>query len=139
MSSLAAVLDDTVTSIDDHLDPYSLDSRDALLLAAHAASRRAAAVADSAAVAGWDFCTQAIRAALAELREQSPDDRVLAPTVVDCPVGDLVMFTAGLTALIARLATFYATAAASEAGSPWRRLTWAGVAYHLDQAMADVP
>lgn len=110
-------------------DPDGPAMRRALLLAAHAGIQRA----DGAGSADWDLYTVAITQAVRDLGEQS----VLATGVPE-PEPDSIELRREVAGLVQRLAERYATAAAGEHGSPWRRLIWARVSHRLDDAVAEL-
>ena len=117
------------------LDPDGYQVRQALLVASRAAV--AADTAPAAESVSWDLFYVAAAAAVTELEAELPDPVLLPDDIRPRDTADerLRTSTANLTASLADL---YAAAAASEAGSPWRRPTWANVAHHLDAAAAQL-
>jgi len=115
------------------LDPDGYEVRQALFVATRAAV--AADTAPAAESVRWDLFYVAAATAVTELEAELPDPVLLPDDVRPHDTADerLRSSTAILTASLADL---YAAAAASDAGSPWRRPTWANVAHHLDAAAA---
>jgi hypothetical protein len=116
------------------LDPDGHEVRQALLVATRAAV--AAGTAPAAESVKWDLFYVAVAAAVTELEAELPDPALLPDDLRPHDIANEHLRTSTAT-LIASLADLYAAAAAaSEAGSPWRRPTWANVAHHLDAAAA---
>ena len=117
------------------LDPDGYEVRQALLVATRAAV--AADTAPAAESVRWDLFYVAAAAAMTELEAELPDSVLLPDDLRPNDTADERLCTSTAT-LTASLADLYATAAACEAGSPWRRPTWANVAHHLDSAAAQL-
>ena len=113
-------------------NPDGLATRQALLLAAHAGIHSA----DGAGV-DWDLFTVAITQAVQDLQSDLGDPVILIAGVPG-PGPDSIELRREVADLVRRLADRYATAAAGDNGSPWRRLTWAQVAHRLDDAVAEL-
>jgi hypothetical protein len=114
-------------------DPDGLATRQALLLAAHAGIGRA----DGTGGADWDLYTVAITQAVQDVQD-GPGDRVILVSGVPAPGPDSMELRRAVVDLVRRLADRYATAAAGDSGSPWRRLIWAQVAHLLGDAVAEL-
>ena len=114
-------------------DPDGLPARQALLLAAHAGIRRA----DGTGGADWDLYTVAITQAVQDLQADLGDPVTLA-SGIPAPGPDSVALRREVVDLVRLLADRYAMAAASDHGSPWRRMVGARVALRLDDAAAEL-
>lgn len=135
MSSYISLLRDARRDLAGDFAPDGMLARQALLLA-----ERAAAVAGSCPpeqVAGWDMFGAYLADAVAELQADLDEPAVLAREVNPAGV-DADELRGQAAELARRLADLYASAAAGEAGSGWRRLVWAGVARRLDDAAAEL-
>jgi hypothetical protein len=113
-------------------DPDGAEAQLVLLLAAHAG-----VAPDAAMSADWDLYAVAITEAVRRLQEDLAEQVVLAAGL-PLPEPDSSRSRQQVTAVVRRLANLYATAAASETGSAWRRLTWAQVAHLLDDAAKEL-
>jgi hypothetical protein len=114
-------------------NPDGMPVRQALLLATHAGSRRA----DGPGAVDWDFYSIAISRAVEDLQADLDDPAALLPGLPP-PGPDSAELREIVAGLVRRLANLFATAAAGQAGSPWRRLVWAKVAHQLDEAIAEL-
>jgi hypothetical protein len=114
-------------------DPDGLVTREALLLAAHAGIYRS----DSTGGADWDLYTVAITHAVQDIQADLGDPVILL-SGVPAPGPDSLELRRVVVDLVRRLADRYATAAAGDSGSPWRRLIWAQVTHRLDDAVAEL-
>jgi hypothetical protein len=135
MSSYISLLKDARRDLAGDFAPDGMLARQALLLA-----ERASAVAGSCPpqhAAGWDMFGAYLADAVVELQADLDEPVVLAQEVN--PAGsDAEQLREQAAELARRLADLYASAAAGEAGSGWRRLVWAGVARRLDDAVAEL-
>ncbi|MEH1124762.1 hypothetical protein [Micromonospora sp. CPCC 206061] len=135
MSSYISLLKDAKRDLAGDFAPDGMLARQALLLA-----ERTAAVADSCPpgqAAGWDMFGAYLADAVAEL-EADLDDPAVLTQEVDPAGSDADELREEAAGLARWLADLYASAAAGEAGSGWRRLVWAAVARRLDDAAAEL-
>jgi len=111
-------------------DPDGYEVRQALLIAARAGI--AADTAPPAESVVWDLFSAVAWTAVAELQADLPDPALLPEEFRPTETGERLR--TAIIALTTSLADLFAASAASEFGSPWRRLVWAKVALHLDIA-----
>jgi hypothetical protein len=128
-----ALLARAASALADDDDPDGLATRQALLLAAHAGVHRAGGTGG----ADWDLYTVAITQAVHDVQADLPEPVILVAEV-PVPGPDSMALRHDVVDLVCRLADRYASAAAGDTGSPWRRLVWAQVAHVLDDAVAEL-
>jgi len=114
-------------------DPDGPATQQALLLAAHAGLHHSGGTGDP----GWDLYTAAITQAVHDVHADLGDALILV-SGIPAPGPDSIELRSTVVDLVRALADRYATAAAGNGGSPWRRLIWAQVAHQLDDAVAEL-
>ena len=114
------------------IDPDGLHARQALALAVHTATA-VSHTDDLGAAADWNMYSITVGEA-AQILQADLDPLVLAIDQLPRVGPDTPRLRQCVVTLVRRLADLYTAAAASNRGSPWRRLEWARVAFRLDDA-----